>query len=725
MKKPKVTIVSISYNQEAYIKQTLEGFLMQETDFHYEVIIADDHSTDGTAAIIKEIADKNPDIIKPILRKKNVGIFDNLFDALNQATGDYVAICEGDDYWTDALKLQLQVEFLDKNKDYALCFHPVRRFYEDKSKEDEVYPASGGVYTIEELLKKNFIQTNSVLYRRQDYTKIPKGIMPIDYYLHLYHAQFGKIGFIDKVMADYRKHDEGIWWDSAVVWKKYGESHLELYSAIFKLYGENDQYRSIILSNIYEGFLKIKKYGEENATEQFIKKHPNIARELITRELQVARERNAKLKHDVVERDARIKELTTQQKATHSSFAYQFAERLNAPKRLVKDMYHFVTKGYIPDSSSTVKDDRSERLNTLLGEFYEYHRKKSGIKVAILARGVGNNPTSSLFIRLIAPLTSGKNNKKINLSFFEANTVKLPKGTDVCIVQRTAFDSKVLASEFLNDAKSKNIRIVLDTDDAFTEIDTAHPEYDVQKSRVQAFELIEDAADSIWVSSEKLETRYIKKRQVYRNSVDDRIWSVVRGRMSSATPLAVVYMGTATHDEDLKLVLPAIEKINQERENSVHLTIIGIGTDIPERSWITINTPPADNSVYPRFSKWFAKQGPYDVGIAPLVDSGFNDSKSDIKALDYLLIGALPVVSESTPYAAAELDDFIVRAGHQKDSWYRVFKEIVTNRQKYIDFQSGAYGKLQKYIQKTRSTKEVSRAMYRELKQLRGTSKTE
>ena len=119
-KKIMVSICCITYNQEQYIAQTIESFLMQKVDFKYEILINDDASTDRTADIIREYEKKYPDIIKPIYQSINQysrGIT-NPSGAFNypRASGKYIAMCEGDDYWTDIYKLKKQVDFLENHK---------------------------------------------------------------------------------------------------------------------------------------------------------------------------------------------------------------------------------------------------------------------------------------------------------------------------------------------------------------------------------------------------------------------------------------------------------------------------------------------------------------------------------------------------------------------------------------------------------------------------------
>ena len=121
--KPLVSILCATYNQKDFIAQTIESFLMQKVDFPIEIIVHDDASTDGTAEIVKEYADKYPDIIKPIFQKENqhskkTGIWNTFI--YPKAQGKYYADCEGDDYWTDPNKLQRQVDFLESHPEYSL-----------------------------------------------------------------------------------------------------------------------------------------------------------------------------------------------------------------------------------------------------------------------------------------------------------------------------------------------------------------------------------------------------------------------------------------------------------------------------------------------------------------------------------------------------------------------------------------------------------------------------
>lgn len=260
LSKPKISTIVITYNQEKYIEKALQSIVDQNVDFHVEIIVADDGSNDNTPNIIRRFAKKYPEIIQPILRNKNIGAWNNFVDAIRNSSGSYIALCEGDDYWTDNNKLQKQSEFLDSNLTYSMVFHPVRVIYENSKFKSYTYPdhTNEKKFTLQELIKENYIQTNSVMYRRQDYRSLASEIMPGDWYLHLFHAKNGKIGYINEIMSVYRKHDEGLWWNSQsnpdLVWKKHGIDMLGLFAEMLKMFGNSKEIVSVINNSIITSF---------------------------------------------------------------------------------------------------------------------------------------------------------------------------------------------------------------------------------------------------------------------------------------------------------------------------------------------------------------------------------------------------------------------------------------------------------------------------------------
>lgn len=217
---PLVSICSITYNHESFISQCLDGFLMQETDFPFEILIHDDASTDGTANIIREYEAQYPDLIKPIYQTENQyskGIKMNITFNFTKAKGKYITLCDGDDYWTDPHKLQKQVDFLEANEDYAGCSHNTRIIYEDSGKDDALIVASAikDSYTIDDITKGHiYFHTTSMVYRNIFKGNFPKKYLTDymgDWFLLMAHADIGPIKYIDSVMSVYRIHANGIW----------------------------------------------------------------------------------------------------------------------------------------------------------------------------------------------------------------------------------------------------------------------------------------------------------------------------------------------------------------------------------------------------------------------------------------------------------------------------------------------------------------------------------
>ena len=152
-----VSIVVITYNHEKYIRKCLDSILMQDVDFPFEIIISDDFSPDGTAQIITEYQKKYPDIIKPNLRTINVGATKNQYDCFTRCTGDYIAILDGDDFWTDKRKLKIQTDFLKNNDTFIACTQRYSVVDENDNVTQKVFYGPGrpesGEYTLNDFQK--------------------------------------------------------------------------------------------------------------------------------------------------------------------------------------------------------------------------------------------------------------------------------------------------------------------------------------------------------------------------------------------------------------------------------------------------------------------------------------------------------------------------------------------------------------------------------------------
>jgi glycosyltransferase involved in cell wall biosynthesis len=223
----KLSVSLITYNQEKYIKQAIEGVLQQKTNFTYELIIGDDYSTDGTRDILIKYQKKHPELVHLILhQKKNEGIPGkiNFVSTLNAATGKYIALLDGDDYWIDKNKLQKQVDFLEAHPDYAICCHRIytkKNNQKPKLHKDEYMSSGEATYDIEMMAEYgNLVATPSVVYRNKLFSSLPEWFdqSPIgDYVLHMINAQYGKIKYFPDAMAVYREHSKGAWSGQSVM----------------------------------------------------------------------------------------------------------------------------------------------------------------------------------------------------------------------------------------------------------------------------------------------------------------------------------------------------------------------------------------------------------------------------------------------------------------------------------------------------------------------------
>ncbi len=211
---PKVSVVMITYGHEKYIEESINGVLSQAFNGEIELIISDDCSPDNTEAVVKNIINTHPNghWIKYIKHTKNKGAIPNFVWTICESKGQYIAICEGDDYWKDPLKLQKQVDFLEENPDYSLTFHKINELTTRDEKFTYPNPDTEETYTIEDLAKENFIITVSVVFRKNmeilpDWLKYsPIG----DYPMHMLNASFGLIKYFPQEMATYRV-GSGMW----------------------------------------------------------------------------------------------------------------------------------------------------------------------------------------------------------------------------------------------------------------------------------------------------------------------------------------------------------------------------------------------------------------------------------------------------------------------------------------------------------------------------------
>ena len=254
---PLVSVRCITYNQQSFIAQTLDGFLSQETDFPFEVIVHDDASTDKTADVIREYEQKYPKIIKPIYEienqySKNDDSLDKIVDSA--CKGKYIAFCEGDDYWIDPLKLQKQISFLEKNLDYGYSYTNFKGFNQQKQQffEMNIEGLSGDNYAHEMLNPTSSIWTLTFCCRKELYLSRPK-LNRKEYFcgdrlIFLHLASISKGHYLPECTSVYRKLSESA-------------SHFKSKRAIFKFcFFHNKTYLYFLdHARRFEGWDKAKK----------------------------------------------------------------------------------------------------------------------------------------------------------------------------------------------------------------------------------------------------------------------------------------------------------------------------------------------------------------------------------------------------------------------------------------------------------------------------------
>lgn len=215
-----VSIVCNTFNQADYIAEALESFVMQRTNFSYEILVHDDASTDSTVQIIKTYEEKYPDLVKPIYQEVNQYSQDVNIDSVFQysrAKGKYIAYCEGDDYWTDPLKLQKQFDLMEQHPEIDICAHGARAVDAETKEEIEmIAPAKEDtLFSIEEVIRGEggFVSTNSLFMRTecmcQFYEFSDK--FPFDYAMQIQGALKGGMLYLAEIMSEYRKDAKGSW----------------------------------------------------------------------------------------------------------------------------------------------------------------------------------------------------------------------------------------------------------------------------------------------------------------------------------------------------------------------------------------------------------------------------------------------------------------------------------------------------------------------------------
>ncbi len=263
-----VSVCMISYNHEHFIREAIEGVLMQKTNFPIELIIGEDCSTDGTRDIVLEYAAKYPDIIRPLLPEKNLGMSKNFMETLQACTGKYIALCEGDDYWTDPYKLQKQVDFLEANEEYSICSHRYSIYHETSNVFEpdvniELFKnnESGYSFDLKGFFNGWYLHTMSVLFRRSsmDMELINKLDNVFDYMLFYSIMKNGKGYLFNFNGGVYRKHAGGVCTSNTTI--NHSTQHYQAFKQLFTL-EKTEILKEIVAYQLFHHLKSYIKYSE-------------------------------------------------------------------------------------------------------------------------------------------------------------------------------------------------------------------------------------------------------------------------------------------------------------------------------------------------------------------------------------------------------------------------------------------------------------------------------
>lgn len=207
MEKIKLSICIVSYNQLEYLKELLESIFLQNLQIPYEIVIGDDASKDGTSKYLLKLQKQYPNLIKPILREKNLGLCGNLFKTTQACQGEYIAHIDSDDLMLPN-KLNTQLNFLEKNPDYVMVHHRVNLIDAHGKEIGQGKKKNLDTATIDDLIYKNRVTHSSKMFRRSSLDKLsftlPHTNKIPDWYLHIGNARYGKIKYLPEILGSYR-----------------------------------------------------------------------------------------------------------------------------------------------------------------------------------------------------------------------------------------------------------------------------------------------------------------------------------------------------------------------------------------------------------------------------------------------------------------------------------------------------------------------------------------
>jgi glycosyltransferase involved in cell wall biosynthesis len=287
-------------------------------------------------------------------------------------------------------------------------------------------------------------------------------------------------------------------------------------------------------------------------------------------------------------------------------------------------------------------------------------RRHDRTTVLVVPERLGDGSLSPCaFIRLLLPLDHPAIGGGMEVVLAKPSEA-LRYRADILVTQRYAVPDIQSADRLTAHCRAQGMRLLYDLDDDLIGIPADHPDADVLRPRAELVARMVRDADAVWTSTAPLASTLLTVRKAVRvvpNGLDERLWSAIApAERPPFAPLRVLFMGTATHDADLALVLPALERLRSEYGERVRIDVLGVTRGTLPAFVNRVALPTAGAASYPGFVNWMIQRNSWDVGLAPLVDSGFNRCKSPIKALDYAALGMAVLASDIEVYRGSIAD---------------------------------------------------------------------
>lgn len=271
-----VAVWMVAYNHGEFIEKAIESVMIQKTTFKYKLFIGEDNSTDKTREICKSLKEKYPDKIELFLHEKNIGSNPNgvfMYKQCFNSDAKYIAMCEGDDYWTDPYKLQKQVDFLEANPDYVLSFHKIKILKPNGELVEDFITKVPENYESQETLARlgNYIHTPSVVFINIINEFPPEfSLTPIgDYFMYMLLTEHGKLKYFDEEMAVYRY---GVGIHSTHTQIKMAKANFKLFTLLLS-YFNNPKINQILLDRQLNAFDNLENLIRSEYAEAFVSHH--------------------------------------------------------------------------------------------------------------------------------------------------------------------------------------------------------------------------------------------------------------------------------------------------------------------------------------------------------------------------------------------------------------------------------------------------------------------